>query len=154
MVRFIPASCFHTGSARFKLRGLPVLMAMPSSTPAESRALNTVSHLFLTWVYGVKRLHYSRVTSAGQPGGYQQQYRFENKQHFIFCSGLTPDRHEIMRIIPRKRNMLMCSVDLAAGFSRKQSLLAPDSSRPFGVTMSSGVRAFCNSSHISAMDSL
>lgn len=33
MVRLIPASCFHTGSARFKLSGLPVRMAMPNNTP-------------------------------------------------------------------------------------------------------------------------
>lgn len=36
MVRFMPASCFHTGSARFRLRGLPVRIAMPSSTPADT----------------------------------------------------------------------------------------------------------------------
>ena len=50
--------------------------------------------------------------------------------------------------------MLMWRGVLAAGLSRKQSLLAPDSSRPLGVTMSSGVRPFCSSSHISAIDSL
>lgn len=50
--------------------------------------------------------------------------------------------------------MLMCRGDLAAGLSKKQSLLAPDSSRPFGVTMRRGVSPFCSSSHISAMDSL
>lgn len=37
MVRFIPASCFQTGSARFRLRGLPVRMAIPSNTPAHSK---------------------------------------------------------------------------------------------------------------------
>lgn len=36
MVRFMPASCFHTGSARFRLRGLPVRIAMPRRTPAET----------------------------------------------------------------------------------------------------------------------
>lgn len=36
MVRFMPASCFHTGSARFRLRGLPVRIAMPRSTPADT----------------------------------------------------------------------------------------------------------------------
>lgn len=36
MVRFMPASCFHTGSAKFRLRGLPVRIAMPSSTPADT----------------------------------------------------------------------------------------------------------------------
>lgn len=44
MVRFMPASCFHTGSARFRLRGLPVRIAMPRSTPADTarqRALRT-----------------------------------------------------------------------------------------------------------------
>lgn len=34
MVRLIPASCFQTGSARLRLRGLPVRMATPSRTPA------------------------------------------------------------------------------------------------------------------------
>ena len=34
MVTLIPASCFQTGSARFRLRGLPVRMAIPSNTPA------------------------------------------------------------------------------------------------------------------------
>lgn len=34
MVRLMPASCFQTGSARLRLRGLPVRMAMPSRTPA------------------------------------------------------------------------------------------------------------------------
>lgn len=34
MVRLIPASCFQTGSARLRLRGLPVRMATPSNTPA------------------------------------------------------------------------------------------------------------------------
>lgn len=33
IVRFIPASCFHTGSARLRLRGLPVRIAIPRSTP-------------------------------------------------------------------------------------------------------------------------
>lgn len=37
MVRLIPASCFQTGSARFRLRGLPVRMAIPSNTPAHSK---------------------------------------------------------------------------------------------------------------------
>lgn len=37
MVRLIPASCFQTGSARFRLRGLPVRMAIPSNTPARSK---------------------------------------------------------------------------------------------------------------------
>lgn len=36
MVKFMPASCFHTGSARFRLRGLPVRIAMPRSTPADT----------------------------------------------------------------------------------------------------------------------
>ena len=36
MVRFMPASCFHTGSARFRLRGLPVRIAMPRRTPADT----------------------------------------------------------------------------------------------------------------------
>lgn len=37
MVRLIPASCLQTGSARFRLRGLPVRMAMPSNTPAHPK---------------------------------------------------------------------------------------------------------------------
>jgi len=35
-VRVIPANCFHTGSARFRLSGLPVLMAIPIRTPTTS----------------------------------------------------------------------------------------------------------------------
>lgn len=42
MVRFMPASCFHTGSARFRLRGLPVRIAMPSSTPADTARRSTL----------------------------------------------------------------------------------------------------------------
>jgi hypothetical protein len=37
MVRLIPANCFHTGSARLRLKGLPVRMAMPSNTPDRSK---------------------------------------------------------------------------------------------------------------------
>ena len=32
-VRTEPESCFHTGSAMLRLRGAPVLMAIPISTP-------------------------------------------------------------------------------------------------------------------------
>ena len=50
--------------------------------------------------------------------------------------------------------MLTCTGDLAIGLKMKQSLLAPDSPRPLGVTMRRGRDPFCNSSHISATDSL
>lgn len=33
----MPASCFHTGSAMLRLRGLPVLMAMPNIIPVTRR---------------------------------------------------------------------------------------------------------------------
>lgn len=53
MVRLIPASCFHTGSARFRLRGLPVRMAMPNNTPGHSkqkvRILGMDEKLLLTY---------------------------------------------------------------------------------------------------------
>jgi len=43
IVRFIPASCFHTGSAKLRLRGLPVRIAMPKSTPV---SLNIIFYNF------------------------------------------------------------------------------------------------------------
>lgn len=65
MVRFMPASCFHTGSARLRLRGLPVRMAMPRSTPADTArqsVLHTLStdNLFLSLTKPLcKRLNHS-----------------------------------------------------------------------------------------------
>lgn len=42
MVRLMPASCFHTGSARLRLRGLPVRIAIPSSTPEDRERRSTL----------------------------------------------------------------------------------------------------------------
>jgi hypothetical protein len=56
--------------------------------------------------------------------------------------------------VPRNLNMLTCTGDLAMGLKIKQSLLAPDSPRPLGVTIRRGREPFCSSSHISATDSL
>lgn len=57
-------------------------------------------------------------------------------------------------ILPRNLNIFCWGTETADGFNKKQSLLAPDSSLPFGVSINSGVDPFCSSSHISAMDSL
>lgn len=109
IVKFIPASCFHTGSARLRLRGLPVRIAMPKSTPV---SLNII---FLNF-FLLDSKYSDRVTKAE-------------------CQNAAEK-------LPRKRNMFICKSDLAAGFNRKQSLFAPDSSRPFGVTINRGVSPF------------
>ena len=55
---------------------------------------------------------------------------------------------------PRNLNIFWWTSCLIIGFKRKQSLLAPDSSLPLGVTIRRGREPFCSSSHISAIDSL
>lgn len=109
IVKFIPASCFHTGSARLRLRGLPVRIAMPKSTPVSLNII--VLNFFL--------LH----------------SKYSDQVTKVECQNAAEK-------LPRKRNMFICKSDLAAGFNRKQSLFAPDSSRPFGVTINRGVSPF------------
>lgn len=58
-VNDVPASCFHTGSAKLRLNGLPVLMAIPINTPGKinidgvmkSRAIASAENA------GVRRKH-------------------------------------------------------------------------------------------------
>lgn len=49
IVKFIPASCFHTGSARFRLRGLPVRIAIPSKTPSELKKEKESKLVYTVW---------------------------------------------------------------------------------------------------------